>query len=411
MLENPVSAMATFRDTVSLHPVFGIGILLVGSWFLGRLAAKIRLPSITGFIIAGVILGPGLLGMVHADHRAEMGIITEVALAVIALVIGGEFSARKLRKTGASVMVIATAQLLLTFLLVTGGLYFSGLAGLPVSAMLGAIATATAPAATVAIVRELKARGPFIDHLYGVVALDDAGCVLIFSLATAFAGASLNQAGAGASAFILHGLREIAGSLALGAAFGAAIRLATSGSDRTNEIYIVSLGLVCLMTALATTYGCSPLLSGMAAGTVLANSPRGSWKVMNTLEQISPPLYAAFFAIAGTELDLSVFASREILTMGAVFVVARALGKYYGVWAGARLSGSDPLLRRYLGFAMFPQAGVAVGLALFVQSVPFLEGFPQLTSIIVSVTLLSVFVNELTGPPISKYAIVRGATL
>jgi len=401
----------TFRNTVILHPVFGIGILLVGSWFLGRLAARLRLPSITGFIVAGMVLGPGMLGMVHSDLHDELGIITEIALALIALVIGSEFSIRKLRATGKSVVTITATQLALTFVMVTGALYLSGLADLPLAAMLGAIATATAPAATVAIVRELKARGSFIDHLYGVVALDDAGCVLLFSLTAAFAGAALSTSGISVAASLLHGLREILGSIALGIVSGLAIRFATVKSDRNNEIYIISLGLICLMTALATTSGLSPLLAGMAAGAVLANAPRGSWKVVNTLEQISPPLYAAFFAIAGTELNFSVFRSGSIMLIGAVLVIARGIGKYYGVWAGAHISGTDPLLKKYLGFAMFPQAGVAIGLALYVQSLPFLQGFEELTSTIVSVTLISVFVNELTGPPISRYAIVRGATL
>jgi len=410
MLVNIASAIVTFRDTVSAHPVFGIGILLVGSWFLGRLAAALRLPSITGFIIAGMLLGPWVLGLVHSDLHDELGIITETALAVIALVIGSEFSAAKLKRTGRPVIIITTVQLLLTFLAVTLTLYLTGLAGLSLAAVLGAIATATAPAATVAIVRELKARGPFIDHLYGIVALDDAGCVLIFSLAMAVAGGSLGG-GTGLAGSIMHGLREIAGSLLLGAATGWILSLTTARNRRSNEIYIISLGLLCIMTALATTCGLSPLLAGMAAGTVLANSRHGSWKVVASLEQISPPMYAAFFAIAGTELNLGSFGTGSILLMGALFVASRALGKYFGVRLGAGLAGCDPLLRRYLGFAMLPQAGVAIGLALFVQSSPILIGHEQLSSIIVSVTLLSVFVNELLGPPISRFALVRGATL
>lgn len=411
MYENIVSAVITFRETVSLHPVFGIGILLVGSWFLGRFAAALRLPSITGFILAGLLLGPSVLGLVHSDLHDELGIITEVALAVIALVIGSEFSAAKLRRTGRPVIIITTVQLVLTFTAVFFTLYVTGLAQLPAALVLGAIATATAPAATVAIVRELKARGPFIDHLYGIVALDDAGCVLIFSLAMAVAGSALGGAAEGIAGVLLHGLREIAGSLALGVAAGLALRHATARSSRANEIYIVSLGLLCLMTAVATTYGFSPLLAGMAAGTVLANSRHGSWKVIASLEQISPPMYAAFFAIAGTELNLASFAGGGILWMGVLFVLARALGKYFGVRLGAGLAGSEPLIRKYLGFAMLPQAGVAIGLALFVQSSPVLKGHPEFAATIVSVTLFSVFVNELTGPPISRYALVRGATL
>lgn len=410
MQVNIVQAIVTFRDTVSSHPVFGIGILLVGSWFLGRLAAALRLPSITGFILAGMLLGPWVLGLVHSDLHDELGIITETALAVIALVIGSEFSASKLRRTGRPVLIITTVQLLATFFTVCLTLYLTGLADLSLATVLGAIATATAPAATVAVVRELKARGPFIDHLYGIVALDDAGCVLIFSLAMAVAGGTLGG-DTGIAASIIHGLREVAGSLVLGAATGLILSLVTERNRRLNEIYIISLGLLCIMTALATTFNLSPLLSGMAAGAVLANSRHGSWKVVASLEQISPPMYAAFFAIAGTELNLDSFGTGSLLVIGTLFIAARAIGKYFGVRLGAGMAGSDPLIRKYLGFAMLPQAGVAIGLALFVQSSPLLAGHEQLSSTIVSVTLLSVFVNEITGPPISRYAIVRGATL
>ena len=410
MHANIAHAVVTFRDTVSLHPVFGIGILLVGSWFMGRLASALRLPSITGFIVAGMLLGPWVLGLVHSDLHDELGIITETALAVIALVIGSEFSASKLRRTGRPVIIITTVQLLATFFAVFLTLFLTGLADLSLATTLGAIATATAPAATVAVVRELRARGPFIDHLYGIVALDDAGCVLIFSLAIAVAGGSLGGGG-GLAGSIIHGLREVAGSIALGAVTGLMLNLFTARNRKSNEIYIASLGLLCIMTALATAYGLSPLLSGMSAGAVLANSRQGSWKVTASLEQISPPMYAAFFAIAGTELNLGSFGSGGILLIGGLFIVARALGKYFGVRLGACLAGSDPLIRKYLGFAMLPQAGVAIGLALFVQSSPVLAGHEQLSSTIVSVTLLSVFVNEMTGPPVSRFALVRGATL
>ena len=175
MFGNIWNALLGFRDVVNVHPVFGIGILLVGSFFLGRLAARVGIPSITGFIIAGLLLGPNLMGMIHTDLHDELGAVTEVALAVIALVIGSEFSIRKLRRTGRAVLVITAAQMLLSFSAVTLLLWLTGLMPIEAAALLGAVASATAPAATVAIVRDLKARGPFVDHLYGVVALDDAG--------------------------------------------------------------------------------------------------------------------------------------------------------------------------------------------------------------------------------------------
>lgn len=411
MLERILTSLLEIRDVVSIHPVFGVGILLVGSFFLGRLASKAGIPAITGFIVAGMILGPSMTGMVHSDLHDELGIITEVALAVIALVIGSEFSRVKLRRTGRAVVIITVVQMLLSFGAVTAVLWLTGLMPLAAAALLGAVASATAPAATVAIVRDLKARGPFVDHLYGVVALDDAGSVLLFSIVAAFAGASFSGGETDIMHSVLHAAREIGGSVILGSVTGWLIHVSTSGRGRTNEVYIVSLGLIFLLTAVATTFGLSALLAGMTAGAVLANMGRGAFRVISSLEQLSPPLYATFFAIAGTELSFSIFSKGSVVLMGVLYIVARAAGKYYGVWGGARMAGSNPLIRKYLGLAMLPQAGVAIGLALYIQAAPFFAGHEDLAATMVSIVLMSVFVNELAGPPISKYAVVRGATL
>lgn len=411
MFENIWAALLGFRDVVNVHPVFGIGILLVGSFFLGRLAARAGIPSITGFIVAGLLLGPHCIGMIHTDLHDELGAVTEVALALIALVIGSEFSIRKLRRTGRAVLIITAAQMFLSFASVTLLLWLTGLMPLEAAALLGAVASATAPAATVAIVRDLKARGPFIDHLYGVVALDDAGCVLLFSVVAAFAGGSLGGAETSIGHSVLHAVKEIGGSLMLGGITGWLIHVFTVNRGRANEVYIVSLGMICLLTAIATTFGFSPLLAGMTAGAVLANMGGGAFRIIASLEQLSPPLYATFFAIAGTELSFGAFSRGPILLMGAVFIFARALGKYFGVWTGAAVANSHTLIKKYLGLAMLPQAGVAIGLALYIQAAPFFAGSQELASTMVSIVLMSVFVNELTGPPISKFAVIRGATL
>jgi len=411
MFAKVITGLMDIRDVVSIHPVFGVGILLVGSFFLGRVASRAGIPAITGFIVAGLLLGPACTGIIHSDLQDELGAVTEVALAVIALVIGSEFSLLKLRRTGRAVVVITVFQMILSFGAVTAVLWLTGLLPLAAAALLGAVASATAPAATVAIVQDLKARGPFIDHLYGVVALDDAGCVLLFSVIAAFAGSSFSGVESNLIQSLMYAAREIGGSLILGAVTGWLIHVFTSARERSNEVYIVSLGMICLLTAVATTFGLSPLLAGMTAGAILANMKRGAFRVISSLEQLSPPLYATFFAIAGTELSFSSFSQGPVLLMGLLFIVARAAGKYFGVWAGARAAGSSPLIRKYLGLAMLPQAGVAIGLALYIQASPIFAGYQELAATMVSIVLMSVFVNELTGPPISKYAVVRGATL
>ncbi len=409
MLEDILGFLLDLRDLFSSHVVFGVGVLLVGSFFLGSMAERFGLPSITGFILAGLLLGPSCLEFVHADLLSTLSSITEIALALIALVIGSEFSMAKLRTVGRSVFIITVFQMLATFLLVAGGLVLAGMQP-PVAALLGAIASATAPAATVAIIRSLKARGSFVDHLYGVVALDDAGCVLLFAVVSAVAGSTLGM-DQGAMTAVLHAILEIAGSLVIGAIAGWLLSLVTRRLGNPSEILVISLGIVLLLSAVSMKLGLSALLSCMAAGAVTANLSRRVHRMVGALDTIAPPLYAAFFAIAGTELDLSVLTSGRVLMLGGLFVLARAAGKVGGVWAGAHVARADPLIRRYLGLGMLPQAGVAIGLVLYLQTMPFFMVHHEVSSMLVNIVLFSVLFNELTGPPLSKYAVTRGALL
>lgn len=397
------------RDEFSRHIVFGIGILLTGSYFMGRLAERLNLPSITGFILAGLIIGPSCLGLVHADLEEALGSITEIALVLIAMVIGSEFNIGKLKAIGRHVFVITLFQLTATFVLVTAALAFAGLQ-LEIAALLGAIASATAPAATVAIIRDLKARGPFVDHLYGVVALDDAGCVLLFGLISAVASNTLG-ASTGILQTILHAVLEILLSIFLGALAGWLLHLLTRATRRTNEMLIISLGVLLLLSAMANLLHLSAILAAMTAGAVMTNLSKRTHRIITAMDSLSPPLYASFFAIAGTELDLSVLTSGSVLLLGGLFVVARAIGKIGGVYAGAAAVGSQHLIKRYLGLAMLPQAGVAIGLVLFLQSMPYFIANADISATIVNVVLFSVLINELAGPPLSRFAVVRGATL
>lgn len=382
--------------------------LLLGGYILGALAEKIKLPSITGFIIAGLLLGPTCLGFVHHDLNEQLGSITEIALSIIALVIGSEFKLSKLRKLGSRIIVITLFQLFATFLLVTIALILVGMKP-SIAALLGAIASATAPAATVAIIQSLKARGKFVDYLYGVVALDDAGCIILFGVIAAFAGSHLG----GESKFsytILHSILEIVKAIAAGIVTGILIHTFVRNIRRNNAILLVSLGLVMLLCGTAIVFEFSMLLSCMMAGALMVNLSSKNLKVIESLNTLAPPLYAAFFAIAGTELNLGVLTSGKVLLFGIVFVTARAIGKYGGVYLGAAVSRSESLIKNYLGLCMLPQAGVAIGLVLYIQNSGLIPDI-DISNMIMNIVLFSVFFNELTGPPLSKFAVIRGAKL
>jgi Kef-type K+ transport system membrane component KefB len=347
-------------------------------------------------------------------------LVTEVALGLIAITIGGEFYAAKLRRLGSAIVIITVVQILVTALVVALALLLFRLE-LPYALLMGAIASATAPAATVAIVQSLRAQGKFVDYLYGVVALDDAGAVILFGITFAVASGMIvgggdpsaaGESGVHGASLVLHAFAEVGLSLVVGVVSGFLIHLASRKKSNANEVLIISLGVLFITTAVAIVFRLSPLLTNMAAGAVIINLSPQNHRIFRFLEPFTPPIYALFFVIAGTELRPAILAQTEILLLGGVYIVARAVGKYGGVYLGATLGKVEPEIRNNLGICMLPQAGVAIGLVLLIQASPFMAGLdPEAVRIVdtmVNVILFSVFVNEIVGPPLSKMAILRG---
>jgi Kef-type K+ transport system membrane component KefB len=412
-MEIILQELIELRDLLSHHALFTIGILLVAGYYVGKLAGKVGLPEITGFIVAGLFLGDTVTGVVPHHMQEGLKIVTDVALGLIALTIGGEFYWVKLKRMGKEVVLMTAVQIFLAFVLVSAGMIVVGM-DLPFALMLGAIASATAPAATVAIVQSLRARGKFIDYLYGIVALDDAGAVVLFGVVFAMASAMLGGGGAhgGPLIVISHAVLEVVVSLVIGGISGFLIHAGTRRNKGRNEILIITLGIIFLSTAIAIIFHLSPLLMNMAAGAVLINLSARNHRIFRILEPLTPPIYALFFVIAGTELDPGILLRPEILLAGSVYILSRAVGKYGGVYLGAVFGGVGSPIRQNLGFCMLPQAGVAIGLVLLIQASPLLDNLApaqmQVVDNMVNIILLSVFINELIGPPLSRHAIIKG---
>lgn len=412
-----INALIYLRAAVSQHILFAIGILLITGYILGKLAEKVKLPVITGYIIAGILLGESIGAVIELKMVHALRPITEVALGLIALVIGGEFSKVKLKAIGKEVIITTFFQIGMTFLIVSSALILVGFK-FEFALLLGAIATATAPAATVVIVQNLRARGKFIDYLYALVALDDAGSVLLFSIVLALVGSIISKANGTSVAVgitIAKAFWEILFSLIIGFVGGYILHKATYKRQNKSEIMIVALGIVFIIIGLAHPLHISPLMTNMMVGATLVNLSAKNERISRILESLTPPIYAAFFAIAGTELQLGIFTGPKILFFGLIFILARMIGKYSGVYLGASCSKSELNIRNYLGFCMFPQAGVAIGLVLMVQASPIImRASPQIQNLainMVNIVIFSVFVNELLGPPLSKWAIIKGAEL
>lgn len=423
-------SLLLFLDLMNHYPLFSVGLLLIVGYFLGKLVSLIHLPEITGFIIAGLLLSESVSGPIinwllkvetaqgFVSHHMsdQLTIVTEVALGFIAITIGGEFYWVKLKRMGKEVLIITVFQIVLTFILVAAGLWLFRLP-IPFALMLGAISTATAPAATVAIVQSLRAKGKFIDYLYGVVALDDAGCVIMFGLFFAVAAGLLGAGGGehgGSAIVILHAFKEVGLSLVVGSFMGWLIHTLTIKRTNNNEILIISIGLIFLSIALAHMFHLSALLTNMAAGTILINLSPKNHRIFRIVGPVTPPIYALFFVLAGTHLNPMVLINVKVLILGSIYILARAIGKYGGVFIGCKVSKLEPAITKNLGLCMLPQAGVAIGLVLYIQAALLGEGSHlsaeniKIVDTMLNIVLLSVFVNEMVGPPISKIAIIKG---
>ena len=390
------------------HAILSVGILLLVGYFLGKLFETIRLPAITGYILAGLVLGNSVTGIINAHMGTSLSSITEIALGFIALTIGGEFSIAKIKQTGLPILVLTLFEAIFAYIFVTSFLILFGVTT-PIAFLLGAISAATAPAATVVIIRELRARGKFVDYLYGVVAFDDAVCVILFSITFALVSPALT--GVAAKGEIFLSILELALSLAIGITGGFLIHMLTIKKYRINEIMLISLSILFLISSLSMIFHLSLLIANMAMGATIVNLSPKNRRIFTIIEPLTPPIFALFFILAGTQLDISIFANGTVVVLGIIYIASRFMGKFSGITLAGTITRVPKKIRTFLGFCLFPQAGVAIGLALFIQTYQISSSSLPELSIIVNIVLFSVFLNELVGPIISKSGLKRGADL
>lgn len=382
--------------------------------YVGGLAAQaVRLPRVTGYIIAGLALSPSLSGILQkAQVEAHLGFVSEMALAVIAFAIGGSLHLSHLKRLGKPILWITFTQGMGAFICASGalllaGLYFGQLqAGIGDGAfygavlLMGSISAATAPAAVMAVVHEMRAKGPLVTTLLGVVALDDALTIVLFSLTVTLV-SHLWGLGGEAALGIFTGLWEIGGGLALGGAAGMILPLAVSFKARAEVRLMLIFGAVFLVGGLAIWLGFSPLLANMTMGFVLTNRMQHADDLFHQLGQVEELIYCLFFSLAGAHFDLAVFSSAAFLLVP--LMLGRFSGKLGGTWLGARISRPPAVVGKYLGFALLPKAGVSLGLIFLTREIlP-----PPLYHLMLNAMLASVIINELVAPPLLKWALNR----
>ncbi len=381
---------------------FGIAILLAGGLLSAKLVQLVRLPSVTGFILAGLVLGPSGLGLITMEtmgHRLDH--FTQIALMLIAFGIGEHIELRRLGDVARDVGYISVIQALGAFVMVVAGVlvttWLLGDPALPrqrlvLALLLGAVAVATAPAAILHVVRELGARGPLTATLMAVVAVDDGIAIIIFGMAMSAAHQLVGRDVVLAHA-VLASVYEIVFSLVIGVATGLVIDIVLHRLHRRGEMLTGGLALLLLCGETTRMLNLSPLLAGMMAGFVIINRAERDVRLFRALNAFEPPIYVLFFTLAGAHLDLA--ALRLAGWVGLVYFVARIVGKYGGTWLGGLLSGAPAMVRNSLGLALVPQAGVAIGLVFMIGSDPRLAAW---TTVITPVVLAGVVLSELGGP-------------
>ena len=386
-----------------MHTLFYLGIAMVAGLVFSRIVKKVRLPNVTGFLVAGLLIGPCCLKLVPSEALEGLNIITTVALGFIAFSIGGEFRIASIRAIGKNVIIITLFQSLLAAALVDIVLCVCGF-NTSESIILGAIATATAPAATLMVVRQYKAKGELTNTLLPVVAMDDAVGLVVFSVSSAVASTLSSGGPVSVYSMAVKPLIEIVLSLVSGSLLGLLISVSMRFfHSRSNKLMICIAGVV-LGEAVANQFGLSDLLVCMSVGAVFANLRDDALDVMDLCDGWTPPLFMLFFVISGAELDLAALPTVGLL--GLIYIVVRSLGKYFGAYLGAVVVKASPNIRRYLGITLLPQAGVAIGMAQMA-----LANMPEFGARIQAVVLAATLIYELVGPVATKIALTKASEI
>ena len=401
-----------------------LSIALLAGLLLSRLAKLVKLPAVTAYLISGVLIGPFVLGALNipgigiiSEQIEGFGLISDLALGFIAFSMGNEFRLSQLKKIGKQATVIGVLQALITTVVVDVALIALHFAmpdtlSIPAAIVLASVATATAPAATLMVVKQYKAKGPVTDVLLPVVALDDAVGLVVFAISFGIA-RSMGTAGVSPLAIILEPLLEIVLSLLLGFVMGLLFTLCEKYFHSRSKRMAVSVTFVMLTVALSGLkfeigdihIAFSSLLACMMLGTVFCNICEVSEELMDRADRWTTPVLILFFVISGAELDLSVFAQWTVVVVGIIYIIARSLGKYYGANISARITKSDPNIIKYLGITLLPQAGVALGMAI-----KAIELGPD-GAIVRNITLFAVLIYEIVGPFLTKMALTKAGDI
>ncbi|APF26866.1 cation:proton antiporter [Clostridium botulinum] len=384
-----------------MNPFIGVGIALIVGVLFGKIMNRFKIPAVAGYIIAGLVLGVSGFNLENNIMIEKLSFIGDFALGIIAFNIGSELEVSVIKKLGKPIFIIAFFEATLAFAAVTIITLILG-EKIYTALILGAVASATAPAATVMVLKELKAKGPLTTTLLGVVAVDDAICLMIYSVASSLAKVFIANKPINAYSIIVPPLVEIFFSLLAGFVLGIILIYILNKCSRDSEIQTLTLGAIIILTGLCIKFNLSSLLASMCLGITVANLSAHSDDVFATIENFASPVITAFFVLAGARLDIRMIPKIGIL--GICYLIFRMIGKVSGASLGAAISKAPKPVQKYIGYGLFSQIGVAVGLAIIVSREFKGTG---LDTKVLTILLATTIITEIIGPLSTKTAIIK----
>ncbi|WP_312105910.1 cation:proton antiporter [Lachnoclostridium sp.] len=378
-------------------------VMLVG--IIGGKAAKVfKLPNVSGYLVAGLFLGPSFLKFISSSDMESFSVINELALAIIAFSIGNEFVIKDMLKLGKSIVIITLAEVVGAVVVVFSVMYFLLNQPFAFSIVIASMSAATAPAATLLVIRQYNAHGPLTRTILPVVALDDVFGIIAFGIAMSLAKLATGQQDFSIGQMISGLVIEIGGSILLGLVLGLLLTIIAKKSSGRDELQAVALMAIGIATGISISFGLSPLLTCIMMGTTVVNAFKKSKRVFDSINDFASPVYILFFTLAGASLDLSILVSVGIV--GVAYVFARAGGKMLGAWGGAKAVKADPKVTKYLGLGLLPQGGISIGLLVLVR-----QQLPEFAVAIGTIIMFSVLIYEVTGPIFAKIAIQKAGEI
>jgi Kef-type K+ transport system membrane component KefB len=383
-----------------MNEILSVGLILMAALLAGHLAQLARIPEVTGYLLVGVLIGPAALDLISHENITTLGFLSDVALGLILFNIGAIFEASNFRQVGPGVVRITLWEATLAFVLVCLVLMLSGMAW-PIALLLGVVAMETAPATTLMILNEYDAEGPMTSRLLALVALNNVYVLVMFGIVTA----GLTLADAAGQGWLTAGYRAVhgllwttIGSVALGALLGLMMDFWATRAKESGEAMILSIGAVLIAVGASRWLGLSPLISTLALGATVANASAQGDRLLRALGRADPPLYAAFFVLAGAEL-----VPASVLGLGMVgigYTVARAVGKIAGARIGVRGEDVPEVVRRQIGLCLVSSSSLAVGLTIQIRT-----AFPDYAATVTGIVLAAVVIFEVIGPLLTRRAL------